>query len=62
VLLLQTPFVPAGPLVQSALVQQAAIGTHRVVFGQFLKPLLHATPHWEPSHAATPFALGSAQT
>jgi hypothetical protein len=59
---LQTPTVPAGPAVHSALVQQlgSAAATQRLVPLQFRKPLLQVTPHVVPSQLAWPLAGGAA--
>ena len=41
--------------------QHPPVGTHRFVPGQFLKPLLHFTPHvgGEPLQTAAPFDGGA---
>ena len=59
----QVPVVFAGPVVQSALVQQPAVATHRLVFGQFLNPMLQVIPHIPvvALHTAMPFDIGDAQ-
>jgi hypothetical protein len=56
-----TPVVFAGLLVQSALVQQPAVGMHRLVPGQFLNPVLHAIPHVPPVQLAEPLDAGVGQ-
>jgi hypothetical protein len=58
-----TPVVFAGPLVQSAGLQQPVVGMHRVVPGQFLKPELQTMLHLPlvESHDAEPFDAGVGQ-
>jgi hypothetical protein len=58
VLLLQTPTVFAWVGTQSALVQQPALGTHRLVPGQFLNPGLHEIVHVPLLQTAEPFDVG----
>ena len=55
-----TPTVLAGPLVQSAFAQQPAVGTQRVVPGQFLNPAMQAMLHLPlvASQLAPPFDAG----
>jgi hypothetical protein len=59
----QVPVVFAGPAAQSALVQQPAVATHRLVPGQFLNPALQLTLHSpvDAVQTAIPFAGGAAQ-
>ena len=55
------PIVFAGWAVQSALVQQPVLGTHRLVPGQFLNPLLHVMPQVPAEQTALPFEAGAVQ-
>lgn len=56
-----TPTVFAGREVQSALVQQPAVATHRLVPAQFLNPLLHVMPQVPLVQTALPFEGGVEQ-
>ena len=55
-----TPVVLAGPLLQSALVQQPAVAMHRLVPGQFLNPPTQPIVHLPvASQIADPLAAGA---
>jgi hypothetical protein len=56
-----SPVVFAGRAVQSALAQQPAVGMHRFVPGQFLKPVLQVMPQVPLVHTALPFDVGTVQ-
>lgn len=57
-----TPVVFGGPLVQSALVQQPAVGMQRLVLGQFLNAVeLQAMAQVPELQTAEPFAAGVGQ-
>jgi hypothetical protein len=58
-----TPTELVGPLMQSAFTQQPAVGTQRLVPGQFLNPVLQAMRHVPlvVSQLAPPFDAGVGQ-